>query len=246
MAIVKNILCQLLIVLACGWVAVGQQYPRWFLRPGETECKNIMAGYANASFYPDSSAAQAFRNACEIYARHARSRIFGGSAFWSTERGTYYMGANVREEFDSTVASSATSLLKPLDTLYLKGFVVVAAGSAECQLNVSDRTLESVRGSLPPRWTIFPPSNDTHYYAVGLAPEYFYESSSWSEAERLARRNLARGVYVDIKSLQKVSTEAQEIRNEELDVTLKNVEIVARWRDIENKIFYSLVRMAKR
>lgn len=49
-----------------------------------------------------------------------------------------------------------------------------------------------------------------------------------------------------MESLQKKDAiEAQDIRNEEVNVTLRNIEVVERWKDAKKKAFYTLVRMGK-
>ena len=57
---------------------------------------------------------------------------------------------------------------------------------------------------------------------------------------------LARSTKVKMQSLQKLDAkEGQDIRNEEIDVYLHNVEIIARWKDVKKKIYYVLARMKK-
>ena len=224
---------------------LAQVYPKWFLNQLALGCQKTAVGYANPSFYPDSSAARAFRDGCETYVRQMQTNLFGGQAFWSTEIGTIWMGSDFSEQFDSVAVANAVNHLQALDTLFTNSFVAVILSNSDCLLDMSIRERQSVC-SLPfPTWLEAIPTDEEYYYAVGLAPEYFYEKSSWTEAERMARRNLARVVYIDVKALRKISGEGQEIRLEELSVTLQSIQTVARWRDIENRIFYVLVRMPK-
>ena len=62
----------------------------------------------------------------------------------------------------------------------------------------------------------------------------------------MARRNIARSLLIEIKALEKsTAREGQQIRGEEVAVTLRNLQVVARWRDVGKQIFYVLVRMPK-
>jgi hypothetical protein len=220
-------------------------YPDWFLNQGQVNCDRKAVGYANPSFYRDSSIAQAIRNAADNYGRQAGTHISGGQAFWSTEAGTYWMGADFREQFDSMAARSALATLTPLDTFVASNIVLVLFGDPACKLDESERRQIHISGPLP-AWSESAPRDPNYWYAVGLAPEYFYETSSWAEAERFARRNLALSVFVSVKSLQKRDArEGQEIRQEELLVTLRDLEVVARWKDHEKKVFYVLMRTPK-
>lgn len=225
--------------------AYGQSYPNWFLNQGAITCGSAAVGYASPSYYRDSSISQAAQNAGVNLGRLQVSHISGGQAFWSTEAGTYWMGANFREEFDTVAAVKALGSQKVLDSFVASGFVAVLCGDSTCAVDPSSRTLMQIR-SLAPSWTESIPRDEQFVYAVGMAPEYYYELSSWQEAERAARLNLARNVFTQIRALQKIGgREGQEIRNEEMAVTLKHQQIVARWRDPKQKIFYVLIRMQK-
>lgn len=228
----------------CSAVSFAQSYPRWFLYPSEFRCGHAVVGFANASFYPDSAVAQAQRNGVENFVRQQRTNIQGGQLFWSTEAGTFWMGADFREDFDTNAVAVVSSRLKVLDKFLAKDIVVVLLGDSSCSVDGPLRAKLSPKSYSPP-WVESPPAGERFYYAVGLSPEYFYETSSWAEAERMARRNLARNVFTQVRSLQKMSREGQDIRHEELSVTLRDIQVVARWRDVEKQIFYVLLRMQK-
>lgn len=230
------------------WLAQSSQaqvYPSWFLDQQGTSCGPTVVGYARASFYPDSSAAQAIRDGSERWAQLRQTVVEGGQAFWSTEIGTAWMGSSIQEHFDTTSAAQALTFLAPLDTLLSAGLVAVLLGEPGCVLAPPLRQRQAIERASAPAWTERPPQESRSIYAVGVAPEYYYEMSSWNEAEQRARLNLARTVNVKVKELQKVGIVAQEIENEELSVVLRDVQVVARWRDVRGKIFYVLMRMSQ-
>lgn len=222
----------------------SQVYPRWFLSQGDFRCPQAVVGYANASFYPDSAVAYARRSGIINLARNRHMEIKGGQIFWSTEAGTFWMGSDFREQFDTSAVELVASSIRVLDRFVTKDFVAVLLGDSTCRLDDVLRKMLFPKALSSP-WVESLPSDDRYYYAVGLSPEYYYESSSWTEAEKLARRNLARSVYISIKSLQKAGREGQEIKHEEMSVSLRGIEVVARWRDVEKQVFYVLIRAPK-
>jgi hypothetical protein len=122
---------------------------------------------------------------------------------------------------------------------------VVLLGNSDFPIDENLKLRSQFQNTIPPKWTESPPNDENYFYAVGISPEYYYEISSWKEAEKLARRNLARSVYIEIKSLQKGARQFQEITNENLEMDLHNIQVVSRWRDIEEKLFYVLIKMPK-
>ncbi|MFQ5604999.1 MAG: LPP20 family lipoprotein [bacterium] len=223
----------------------AQEYPLWFLKPAALKCGESEVGMENISYYPDSTAARATRNGYVQYAKHRATAVNGGQAFWSTEIGMFWMGSNYTEEFDSTAIASAENILTPLDTLVMEQFVAVLLGSADCELPDQLHRRVALQGLSPPSWIENLPESKKYFYARGLAPAYYYETSSWREAEKWAVRNLAREVFTSLQTVQKLGYEGQEILHEHLSVQLKNLQVAARWRDLNEKFFYVLIRMPK-
>ncbi|MBF8296552.1 MAG: hypothetical protein HW389_3097 [Bacteroidetes bacterium] len=235
-------------LLSVGFVvqkSSPQTYPAWFIEQG-TLCRGRVAvGYADPSYFPDSSISRAAKNARENFARQKETHVQGGQLFWATEGGTYWMGADFREQYDAAASGSALASLVPVDTLVNSSMTLVLLTDRLCQINRAALRQVSLSGEAP-RWTETLPQDGEYFYAVGVASEYYYEVSSWMEAERNARRNLARSVVVAVASLQKLSSrEGQDIRREEISVSLSHIDVVARWRDRTNGIFYVLLRAPK-
>ncbi|MEX2088723.1 MAG: hypothetical protein WEB62_03090, partial [Bacteroidota bacterium] len=209
-----------------------QAYPRWFLDQGSLGCDGLVVGYTRSSYYRDSSLVLAVRNGYENHARLLETRVSGGQAFWTTEGGTFWLGADFKEEYNLLAGESAPSRLTVLDSFIDGNLSAALLGSTGCHLENDARRFMAVPAS-PPAWTEVMPSDDRYHYGVGLATSYFYEVSSWLEAERIARRNIARSLLIEIKALEKsTAREGQQIRGEEVAVTLRNLQVVARWRDV--------------
>jgi len=230
--------------LGSSWSCDAQVYPKWFLEQGNLACRSAAVGYANNSYYVKSSATHAFRDACNSFSRQEITRISGGQAFWETEAGTFAMGSDIKEQFDTAEIAHAANFLIPLDTSIADGMVVVLVGSPRCRLDEFFRERVNITSASAPSWIESLPKDSLFYYAVGLSSEYYYESSSWKEAEQAARRNLARSICTEIKALHKrAGQENQEIRDDNSSVALKDFQVVSRWRDVKRKIFSVLIRM---
>jgi len=221
------------------------EYPEWFLNP-ENFSGDVICGYVNHSHYhKDSSASHAFQQAMLNTSRFRESKILADDAFWATEAGVFWIATDFNEVFDSSLASSSASTFSPVDTFYSKNLIAVLASKSNFD-GARYKRKRCVAHERLPAWTESPPEDSQFFYAVGSAPQYFYESSSWDQATTQARKQLARTVCVHVKALQKrTDFEGQEKRVESVSVRLKSFEVVKRWPDLENHVFYVLGRVPK-
>ncbi len=209
------------------------------------KCENCGVGYANPSFYPDSAVQYATRNARENFARQFFSNYYGEQAFWSTESGTYWLGSTMAEQFDSSQIDLVSNLLIPLDTLISAELISVILGTSGFLSNTFLKKEYFLATMNPPAWIETLPQNLHYIYAVGVAPQFYYEANSWKAAEQMAFRNLAHSIYTSLTVLQKNAAQGQEIRHEIVDAALQNVQTVARWRNMQENVFYVLIRIPK-
>ncbi|WP_169304773.1 LPP20 family lipoprotein [Chloroherpeton thalassium] len=218
-------------------------YPEWFLNPGSFS-EAIVCGYVNCSFYQNSSASHAFQKALSNAAKFYQAEIVADDAFWATEAGVFWVATDFRETFDSSLISLYAAKFSPIDTFYSQKMVAVLAANSKSD-ELLYKTRQTVSNSLP-SWIESPPKDERFFYAVGAAPEYFYEASSWDNATLQARKQLARTKMVRIKALQKrTDFEGQEKRIESVLVKLQAFQVVKRWPDTKNHIFYVLGRIPK-
>ncbi len=236
----------LLSLLAVNAICSAQTYPRWFLEPVNLKCGSTASGYVRNFFHQSSSDSAAYVKACENLAWQHQTEISGGEAYWETEAGVFWMGSDVAEQTDSTYLHDIMSSAKKVDEFSSREMVIVLVSAGDC--SVQDSMVSVMRcARKQPRWVESVPQGGGYTYAEGVAPEYFYESSSWELAEKKARFNLARNIKVSLKTIQKVEGRSgQEIRNEDVSVTLKDVEVVYRWRDVGRRLFFVLIRMPAR
>ncbi len=225
----------------------SQQYPRWFLFQNEVKCSpHAVAIVTSSSFYRDSAIANGFTAGCDLLARYSFLKISGGQAFWATEAGTFAIGSNYKEEYDQALAGVFHSRLRVLDSYSDKQKTIVLIGDSSCTISDSTHSMVRVEYIVQPSWVERLPSEKDFAYGVGLSQEYFYEQSSWQTAEKNSYMSLARTMGISLQALQKQDAiEHQDVRNEDMNVVLQGVEIVARWKDTKRKIFYVLSRVKK-
>ncbi len=230
-----------MVVLLAATTPQAQVYPRWFLEP--IGLGQVAAGYTQNYFLQSSSDSAALLKACENLCRQHYVEFKGGEAFWETEAGVYWMGDNFTETIDSAFLGRLFSGAKKIAEYSAKNITLILAAEEDLTIPDSMRSLARCPRK-EPGWVESLPQGGGYVYAEGVAPEYFYESSSWEAAEKRARFNLARNVKVTLETMQKVEDQSgQEIRSEEVSEQLRNIEVVHRWRDAAHGLYYVLVRM---
>ncbi|MBI2429440.1 MAG: LPP20 family lipoprotein [Ignavibacteriales bacterium] len=198
------------------------------------------------TYYRDSAISQGFRFGCDLLARYTMMQISGGQTFWATEAGVHSMGAKYEQTYDTALTEFYQSTLKVLDSYIDKQKTLVLIGDSNCIVHDDVRKRIRLDGIKQPSWVEELPGDNHYFYAVGFSEEFYYEISSWQIAEKNAYMSLARSLQVKMQSMQKRdAVEAQDIRNEEMNVTLTNIEILERWKDRKKKAFYILARMKK-
>lgn len=234
----------ILIMILCISPAFAQQYPRWFLYQGDVNCRpNTVAIAGVSTFYRDSAVAGGFRSACALQAKYFQMVITGGQAFWGTEGGTFAIGSEYAERYDSSLVDLFLSRFHVLASFGDKQKMIVVAGDRECELSDEMRAIVSVNTIKQPSWVESLPEQDGYLYGVGMSQEYFYEQSSWQTAEKNAYMSIARSIGIRVQGMQKQdAVEHQDVRNEDLNAVMHQVEVIARWKDAVKKVFYVLSR----
>jgi len=234
----------LLFIIILSNITLSQTYPKWFLRQGEIGCGETVVGYAEAEYYQDSTHASAFYNCCINYAKNEKVNIQGGQGFWGTEIGTFWMGSDIKTIIDSTYINLASEILSIEDVYITNRMKVVLAVDKNCKLKPPDKEQIILSEYPKPEWIGKLPENKHYYYATGQAPGYYYEASSWLEAEGNARIALAKQKRIQIKGIEKLRNhEGQNILKEEVSVTLSDIKIESRWVDVKKNIFYILAKI---
>lgn len=227
-------------------VNYAQAYPRWFLHQGKLNCESSAVGYSTSGYYHDSSTTAAFNNSTINIAQNSFCNVKGGQGFWTTEIGSIWMGKDITLSFDTALANYYKQVLEVKDSYSTNRLHIVLSLEKNCELSMRENELISLRSVAVPNWIENIPDNNEYYFASGEASSYYYESSSWLEAEKNARINLAKQIAVEIQVLEKfMDSEGQSISKEEVSISLYDIKVVARWVDVNKNIFYVLVKMSK-
>ncbi len=223
-----------------------QLYPRWFLEQGSLECGLTAVGYSNKGFYEDSSASQTSRNARQNLARQRMTTVEGGQAFWATEAGTAWMGSDLRMSVDSAALKRAAADTGAAEVYIGAEMVISLVVSGNCAIPDSMKKLVPM-GIEQPAWIHGTPSTNSCIFSLGVAPAYFYETSSWESAERMAIVGLAKEAGDSLIAMEKnVTGSGQAILNEQVSVVLRDFGVVARWFDARERIYYVLAAVDRK
>ncbi len=228
----------------------AQVYPRWFLNPEEIPCEPAAIGVAPTGYYPDSTGG-AFQNAVMNALRAEEEAVEGSKQFFSAGDGTAEVGTSVHETLDTSRLESLFKSLKTVRMFAIGEMTAVLAGTGGCGLSGGMDALVPLASLGTPAWTRMLPADQRFEYAVGISEPYYYESSSWLEAEKNGRLELARSLRTQVRIRQRLVTDAvlgsryDAVWDETLTVTLRGARVVRRWRDPSTDLFMVLLRMPK-
>lgn len=152
------------------------------------------------------------------------------------------MGQDIQFVVDTTAFKGASETNIILDKYYDShgNMLVVLIGPETDSADLANLTKVHDYGD----WIHEVPKDDEYLYAVGLAPVYYYQASSWKEAKINALIEMAHQISAEIKSLQKYEgNNVYKTIVEEGDVVLKKWQVIARKFDSSNNTFNVLIRM---
>jgi hypothetical protein len=220
----------------------AQHYPEWFLNPTTIHCSKSLIGIAEKSYLSDSTISYAISNGIKQQILNNGIEVQAETSYWGTEAGKYCIWRKYEETPYDNINDNQDYQRYTKKVFANENLVfVLLVDSAYEALEASVRSID-VKKVSSPKWVEHLPESATYWYAVGIAPKYYYETSSWFQAEQEARKYLAFSKGVSIKDVTKVSGSGESKQDLEVNVELKNIEVVARWRDIKNDLFYCLLR----
>lgn len=221
----------------------GDAYPRWFLQGVGDQRSCCAVGYGRAFVDPDTSVAYAMRDGVENVAKGIEVHIRSEQGFMAVPGGLRFMGETFSEEVDSAKMDAIRERCSVVDTAFVRGMVLVLV----CYGEEEEFEVDRARVRMPekaPKWVWKLPRKGGYVFAVGTSHLYYYEESSWREAERAARLNLARDVLSQIRDLSKQAGGTLEhVIVTKTEATLRGTQIVGRWLDKKAKACYVLYRM---
>ncbi len=224
----------------------AQVYPSWFLMKPDVSCK-LFVGIVKTGFYNDSSYAVAFQKACENAVKYAQLKIFFDQVFISAVDKKYWADFTKQIEYDTSLIPYYLQSFSVIDSFQTKDITIVLAGDENCFF--ADNYIKNISYNKPV-WLNEIPKDNNYLYAIGLSPEYYYETSSWEAAENSALLELAKQKFLLINSEQFIEKGTFtdwiiDIQNETLLATLNNIEVIERWYDRKESTYHVLIRALK-
>ncbi len=219
----------------------GQSYKRWFMDQQLVGCPGCAVGMVEPAYYNDSLAIYlAFVDGCVNYLKQKSSIITIDKKDWGTEAGNVSIEDSFAESIDTMQLADVIKQLVIIDTMYSKNFIAVLVGSKSCSVDESLKQELSI-SDLTQGGSLF--SSDTLQF-TGNAPEYYFEKSSWIEAERRARREAAYSLHSKVSSIGRlIDFVFDERRNQITDVELRNTSVIRRWINKATNIYCVTIKM---
>lgn len=240
-----RIICTVIVLLGLAVSLQAQQYPDWFLNPTLIHCTNSVTGIAEKSFLSDSVVNYAICNGLRQQNINKCAEIQAETSYWGTEAGKYCLWRKYEETPGYTIMNTQDHQRYTKKIYKNENLVFVLLVDTVCNVSGSDDQLINITSMSTPQWVEHIPESSAYWYAVGIAPKYYYETSSWFQAEQEARKYLAFSKGISIRDLTKVSRSGESKQVLEVEVEVKNIEVIARWRSRENDLFYCLLRCPK-
>jgi hypothetical protein len=170
--------------------------PVWFWDTPRMGGISFAVGYSPLHQESDHAYQEAFQDAAWRLFCDRQCHIYGEKGIASSPEGTMQMGSTIRIEVDSTGFSAFSGRLVRLDSLATTTMRVILVGTAEV-------VIDKARISVPDFEITDPEKN----LGLGSAPIYYHESSSWIEAEREARIQLALDAHAEFMGSSETADE---------------------------------------
>lgn len=215
------------------------EYPVWFLKPN-----NSIIGFSANHFYKKNIIKEATESALSRYAKLQFSIVKGKQVYIKNYEGislvenSLHINIFENENFNKKFTNQFTIV----DTFRKGDFVSLCWQKADSQLN-PDTSKMYLKKHV--NWLSKLPEDKNYKYAVGTCIRYGNEQNSWIEAENNAIISLAKQISVknNIEELEAYGINMSKTI-EYVDISLKNIEIVERWKSCDNDYFV-LIRVAK-
>jgi len=241
------LVCLTSILLACFGASAKDSRnqadrPAWFWTPPATDQSDCVVGMCQPCLDRDASHEEARDKALELLAVMRGARIRSRTGLVGIDESVRHMGTDIEAVYDSTLPASLSESYDELASFTDGDLVAVLVGPRDD----SGKIDEIGKYEPPDCWWQHVPSDDSCLYAVGEAPQFQYEVSSWRLALKRAMLELAGQVRVSISSLRKTDGERYgKVVLQEGDVRIRNWQIVARHYDVDLQVYYVLLRMPR-
>lgn len=220
-------------------------YPHWFWQPYLLNLPFPTAvGYAT-SLHPEKAEKEAIENGIENLAKCMRTRIQGAQISTSTRLVERFEQKFVEEEIGVAGKKNLQEthqILATYQTTYRgdSKLKIVLVGLGETHNLVNNPTITT---SAAPGWIQQSPHKKGYIYARGQSSMGYYPFKAWARAEKSARIDLALNSESKFAAIKRKSGQIIGVASwAKIDITLQNIETVARWYDAQHRTCYVLIR----
>lgn len=240
------ILCSVFVFLSGELYAI-EEYPAWFLYP--QRFPGIVVGYSYGGF-------SAKKDAENMYCAY-KSCVVNGTLeiFEDSDQDQWYKNSDYYYYYSPDSLLKVQGKLVGIDsfmTNVLTGDYIGAYSFGEVD-SLPAEWLTAAKLEMP-NWVSKTFWEDENYvYGVGEYTAKFNENDAWKTAEEQAIFTILTSVAVSYHHIKILTedqsnkqTNIQQISFLHLKFYLKNIQILERFPDINNQIFYALARIAKK
>ena len=123
-------------------------------------------------------------------------------------------------------------------------FVLIAFPKIESRIRFSSNDKE---WGGQPIWTKILPASKHYNYGIGIVSNYSSWVRAWKDSDEYARFDLGKNIKINARSIHTTERDNKyiiesKIIHQSYDEIIANSEIVSRWYDVKNDIYYSLCR----
>ena len=217
--LIVSLLAIILIALGKNSDRDNHLLPAWFWDTPVIEGTSLSVGYSQPYIDSDHAYEDAFKDAAMRMFTDRMSCVRGERAIATVPDGVMQMGSTIHQETDTTGFGDFCKILVRLDSARTTTLRTMLVSTSHIEIN---------------KELIAPPGTAAEITtgsrtSVGLAPFYLLESSSWIEAERNGRIELAIGISSEMRIVDKKQDD-QAIKTivTKTDVILSNVQTLHR------------------
>lgn len=231
----------LLLPLTGLFAAYGEDFsemPVWFWEPSANRTTSV--GFSRVYTVDSSGYQQAFEDGAWRLWVDRKSRVRTERTALTDASGTFLFDAPYRVDVDSSGFERFRRVVVRLDSVKTKTMVAMLVGLREGEVENNAVAAPEPPASLDVLQKV------GVYRAVGMAPRYYHEKSSWAEAETEARRELAllvrnRVAYEEMRLGDlEVGTQVTSA-----DVTLFDVRTVKRAVNPKSELCWVMVEVSR-
>jgi len=226
-------------------VIASNLFPEWFLYPKKYPGFVVGFTYDETSERTDAEITACVYRECVLY---GTLEIFQNSGEDYLKNSDYYY------YYSPDSLTAIRGHLYPQDRFIISTFndEYVTLFSRDSTVQVSAPRLE-IEQITKPQWLdkdFFEDNN--YYYGVGIYTSIGREADAWKTAEEHAIFNIVTNVAVQMHSLQLVLQDenqgdaVEEISFLKVKYLLRNIQVLERYPDRQDQLFYVLVRIAKK